>query len=293
MYTKEALRALGVTAADFTADERRRLDDDGFYVRTGVFSAAESEEMAEEFDRLHAAEGSKGGHEVHVEPGAPRVSNIFNKTTVYDRCLAMKPFLAACHYLLGEFKLHGANLRNPEKGKGHQDLHVDVPKKFDDDWWVVNAIVCFDDMTADNGPTRVVPGSHKWQPINVPAVNRGDWVPAPPTPEEAARAPKDLAAAYPGEVRVEAPKGSIIVCNSSGWHGGTVNTSGKNRRVLHLTYTRRDLPQQLVQRQYLTEALYKRMSPAQRFLMDIEPLPDGAAMMKSAGAGHQSTSWWA
>ncbi len=295
MYTKQALRELGVTTADFTDDERRQLDDNGFYVRTGVFSAAECAEMAAEFDRLHAAEGAeKGGHEVHVEPGAPRVSNIYNKTTVYDRCLAIRPLLAASRHLLGEFKLHGANLRNPEQGKGHQDLHVDVPKMFDDDWWVLNAIVTFDDMTTDNGPTRVVPGSHKWQPINVPAVNRGDWVPGTPTPEEAARVPKDLAAPYPGELRVEVPKGSVVVINSSMWHGGTVNVSGQKRRVLHLTYTRRDLPQQLVQRQYLTEGLYQRMSPAQRFLMDIEPLATlQAAQVKSAGAGHKAAGWWA
>ena len=98
--------------------------------------------------------------------------------------------------------------------------------------------------------TRVVPKSHKWPPINVAAVNRFDWVPGPLTPEEQALVPKDLAAPYPGEVLVEAPAGSIIVANSSIWHAGTRNISGKRRRVLHLTYTRRDLPQQLVQRQY-------------------------------------------
>lgn len=294
MYTKQALRQLGVTPADFTAAQRQGFDDNGFFTVNGVFSDADCEQMAAEFDRLHAAEGDRGGHEVHVEPGAPRVSNIYNKTTVYDRCLVIKPLLAASAYLLGEFKLHGANLRNPVKGKGHQDLHADVAKMFPDDWWVSNAIITFDDMSADNGPTRVVPGSHKWQPINVPAVNRGDWTPTPPTPEETARIPKDLAAPYPGEVRVEVPRGSVIIINSSLWHGGTTNVSGKNRRVLHLTYTRRDLPQQLVQRNYLTEGLFQRMSPAQRFLLDIEPLPEGmAANLRSAGDGHKADGWWA
>ena len=294
MYTKQALRELGVTPADLAPAQWHALETNGFYIVPGVFSATDCDEMATEFDRLHAAEGDQGGHEVHVEPGAPRVSNIYNKTAVYDRCLAIKPFLAASHHLLGEFKLHGANLRNPAKGKGHQDMHVDVPKLFADDWWVSNAIVTFDDMTLDNGPTRVVPGSHKWQPINVPAVNRGDWTPSPPTPTEAARVPKDLAAPYPGEVLVQAPRGSVIIINSSLWHGGTTNVSGNNRRVLHLTYTRRDLPQQLVQRTYLTEGLYKRMTAAQRFLMDIEPLPDGAsARLKSAGDGHKAAGWWA
>ncbi len=292
MYTKQALRSLGVTGGELSAAQRAALDRDGFFIVEGLYAAAECREMAEEFDRLHAAEGDRGGAEVHVEPGAPRVSNIFNKSAAYDRCLECKPLLAAAHYMLGEFKLHGANLRDPLKGEGHQDLHVDVPKLFADDWWVTNAIILFDDMTLDNGPTRVVPGSHRWPPMNVPYVNRGDWVPEPLTPDEQARIPSDLAAPYPGEVLATAPAGSVIIINSSMWHGGTRNISGDRRRVLHLTYTRRDLPQQLVQRDYLTEGLYARMSPAHRYLLDIEPQPEGAAT-RSAARRELARSWWA
>lgn len=292
MYTKQALHELGFSGPLLTDGEREALDRDGFFIAEGVYSKAECAEMAAEFDRLHAAEGERGGAEVHVEPGAPRVSNIFNKTDVYDRCLVCRPLLGAAQHLLGEFKVHGANLRDPLKGQGHQDLHVDVPKLFAGDWWVANAIILFDDMTLDNGPTRVVPGSHNWPAMNVPYVNRGDWVPAPLTPEEQARIPADLAAPYPGEVLATAPAGSVIVVNSSIWHGGTRNTSGARRRVLHLTYTRRDLPQQLVQREYLTEALYARLSPAQRFLMDVEPSPEGM-VQRSASRPELAKSWWA
>jgi hypothetical protein len=65
---------------------------------------------------------------VHVEPGARRLSNIFNKSTVFDPLLEIKPALAAAHYVLGEIKVHGANIRDPVQGHGHQQLHVDVPK---------------------------------------------------------------------------------------------------------------------------------------------------------------------
>lgn len=292
MYTKRALHDLGVTGADFTDSERRQLDENGFFIRHGIFDAAACREMAAEFDRLSAAEGGQGGHEVHIEPGAPRVSNIFNKSAVFDRCLGIKPVLAAAAHLLGEIKVHGANLRDPLQGQGHQDLHVDVPKHFEDDWWVLNVIVTFDDMTLDNGPTRVVPGSHKWPPINCSAVNRYDWEPVPLTPEEEAMIPQDLSAPFPGEVLVEAPAGSIVVANSAIWHGGTRNQSGKRRRVLHLTYTRRDLPQQLVQREHLKPATYERMSPMQRYLLDIEPLPDALAILKSARAPGAAKDWW-
>jgi hypothetical protein len=57
----------------------------------------------------------------------------------------------------------------------------------------------------------------------------------------------------------------------------TVNHSGRRRRVLHLTNTHRDLPQQLYQRDYLTKGLYRRMNRAHRWIMDIEPLEDGDA----------------
>ncbi len=290
MYTKQALRELGMGDGILDTEQLRALDQDGFIIIEGVYSPAACRRMAEAFDRLHAAEGERGGHEVHVEPGAPRVSNIFNKTDAYDDCLACAELLAASHHMLGEFKLHGANLREPAKGSGHQDLHCDVPKKFADDWWVTNGLILFDDMTRENGPTRVVPGSHRWPPMNVPHVNRADWEPAPLSAEEEARVPKDLAAPYPGEVLVTAPAGSVVIINSSIWHGGTRNDSGARRRVLHLTYTRRDLPQQLYQRDYLTKELYERMSPAQRFLLDIEPLTEGAEpgrMPKRDGK-----SWW-
>jgi hypothetical protein len=291
MYTKQALRELEVIGEELTEEQRRALDQDGFFIVPDYFSPEQCRQMAEEFDRLHAAEGDRGGHEVHVEPGAPRVSNIFNKTDVYDACLECKPFLAASHYLLGEIKVHGANLRDPLKGQGHQELHVDVPKRFPDDWWVSNALMLFDDMTLTNGPTRVIPGSHRWPPINVPTVNRADWEPPRLSPEEQALVPDDLAAAHPKEILVTAPAGSVVIVNSSLWHSGTRNQDGSRRRVLHLTYTRRDLPQQLTQRDYLTQALYERMSPAHRFLLDIEPLAEGLQVVRQP-KGAESRNWW-
>ncbi len=293
MDTTSALQALGVDDDAMIAAERAKLDTDGFFVREGVFDAAQCAAMGEAFDRLSAVEGDEGGHEVHVEPTARRVSDIFNKSDAFDACLEIAPLLAATHYLLGDFKVHGANLREPLKGGGHQDLHVDCPKLHPRDWWVTNAIVAFDDIVADNGPPRVVPGSHLWAPINVPYVNQGDWEPGPLSPEDAARVPDDLSAPYPGEVKLTAPRGSVAIINSSLWHAGTLNTSGKRRRVLHLTYTRRDLPQQLVQRAHLTPALYDRMSPAHRYLLDIED--DGIvdpSRLQSARKDVGSNHWW-
>jgi ectoine hydroxylase-related dioxygenase (phytanoyl-CoA dioxygenase family) len=290
MYTKQALHMLGVSRDSITEAQKQQLDRDGFFIVENVLDEGDLAVMRSEFERIHADEQGEGGHEVHVEPGARRISNIFNKTEAFDKCLWIPEILAASAYLLGEIKLHGANLRDPVKGHGQQDLHVDVPKKFRDDWWVVNSMIMLDDMTLNNGPTRVVPGSQWWAPINVPYVNIGDWEPEPLSAEDEARVPKDLAAPYPGEVLVEAPAGSAIICNSSMWHSGTLKKDNSYRRMLHLTYTRRDLPQQLLQLDYLTEELYKRMSPEKRYLMEIEPPKEGDGVLRQPGK--HGKGWW-
>lgn len=290
MYTKQAIRELGVNSVTLTAAQKQQLDEQGFFMVENVLSAAELAGMRAEFERIHAAEREQGGHEVHVEPGARRLSNIFNKTAAFDRCLAIPEILAAATWLLGEIKVHGANLRDPVTGHGQQDLHVDVPKKFADDWWVVNAMLMLDDMTLENGPTRVIPGSQHWAPINVPYVNQGDWEPAPLSAEDKARVPVDLGAPYPGEVLVTAPAGSAIICNSSMWHSGTVKQADVPRRMLHLTYTRRDLPQQLMQLDHLTQGLYDRMSPVHRYLLEIEPPREGEGLLRQPK--RESKGWW-
>ena len=290
MYTRQALHNLGIKLNCISDAQKKQLDDDGFFIVENVLSKSDIKTMRNEFERIHAAENERGGHEVHVEPGARRISNIFNKTTAFDKMLAIPEVLAASAYLLGEIKLHGANLRDPVKGYGQQDMHVDVPKKFDDDWWVVNSMIMLDDMTLDNGPTRVVPGSHKWAPINVPYVNIGDWEPAPLSAEDEARVPKDLGAPYPGELLVQAPAGSAIICNSSMWHSGTLKKADAPRRMMHLTYTRRDLPQQLLQLDYLTPELYNRMGPEQRYLMEIEPPKSGDGILRQPKKDHKG--WW-
>ncbi len=290
MYTRQALRELGVTPNTVSDAQKKQFDELGYIIVENVLTPEDCEKMRNEFERIHAAENDKGGHEVHVEPGARRLSNIFNKTDAFDKCLWIPEVLAVSAHALGEIKVHGANIRDPNKGYGQQELHVDVPKKFADDWWVVNSMIMFDDMTLDNGPTRIVPGSHWWAPINVPYVNIGDWEPQPLSPEDEARVPKDLLAPYPGEVLVEAPAGSAIICNSSMWHAGSVKKSDAHRRMLHLTYTRRDLPQQLTQLDYLTPELYNRMSPVKRYLMEIEPPKEGDQILRQPKKDHKG--WW-
>ena len=270
MNTAQALAALGIGEDSLTQEQLRALDVNGYFIVPEVFSPEEVAEMRAEFDRLQALEGNYGGHEVHIEPGAPRLSNLFNKSAAFDRCLACAPTLATAQLLLKEIKVYSLNARNPLKGEGQQPLHSDVPRLHPTDWRVVNSMIMLDDMTEENGPTRVVPGSHKWVPLNVPDINMDEVSHVEATAKDREIMPTDPWADYPGEVHITGKAGSVAVINGSIWHGGTRNKNGASRRVLHLAIGRRDRKQQLVEREHLTPELLNRSSPAQRFLLDIE-----------------------
>ena len=294
MDTKTALEQLGVSDGSLTGEQRRQLDEKGYFVLENAFSEEQRREMTAEVDRIVQAEGGMAS-EVSVESGATRISNIFNKSTAFDCLLEIRPLLAASHYLLGEFKVHGANMREPHTGHGQQPLHSDSVKLDDGRWCLVNSLITFDAMTLENGPTRVVPGSHRWPPLNVPGENAvyaaatprkephhwaaegesvaGHSAQSPVMevePGDAGKAPADPYAPYPGEVLVTVPARSVVVCNAHMWHSGTRKRTADRRRQLHLSYTRRDLPQQLVQRNYITPQLYARLNEAQRYLLDVE-----------------------
>ncbi|MEO8667355.1 MAG: hypothetical protein ABI399_02495 [Bauldia sp.] len=113
MNTAQALAQLGVSSADLTAEQRKAFDEQGFFIVPDVFSPAEVAEMLAEVKRVAEIEGQFGGHEVHIEPGASRLSNLFNKSPAFDRCLGCPPTLAAANYLLGEIHVGSLNERSP------------------------------------------------------------------------------------------------------------------------------------------------------------------------------------
>ena len=288
------IAAFDIGPTDFGASQRHDLEQNGYFRTNGAFTLSQCAQMAAAFDRIKEQEGVRAGHEVSQEPGAVRISNIFNKSDAFDCTLNCKPLLAAARYLLGDCKVHGANVREPQRGAGQQVLHSDVTRLPDGGWRVINALILLDDMTLENGPTRVVPGSHNWPAINVPGENvikeaTGALMSSPNKTEDWAFegketlnqdvvesgigqdgiTPESPFAPYPGEELLTAPTGTVIVTNGHLWHSGTRNLSGARRRMLHLSYTPRGQPQQFDQRTNLTPTLYERMSAVSRYLLGI------------------------
>jgi len=113
-------------------------------------------------------------------------------------------------------------------GQGAQELHRDrfiwskgLPREIEPQ---LNTIFALTDFTAENGATRVVPGSHRW-----------DW-------ERIAREDETTQAVM--------PRGSVLVYTGSVIHSGGENRAQSDRIAMNLTFVNAWLRQE--ENQYLT-----------------------------------------
>ena len=246
-----ALADLGVIADSIDDSTRERLDRDGYVALPGVLSASQITYLRARIAELLALEGGQAGLEVHQEAGTDRLADLVNKDPAFDICFTEPRLLACVAHVLADFKLSSLNFRAALPGSGLQELHTEGGPVTDlADFQVCNSIWLLDDFTAENGATRVVPGSHRSgkSPRDV-MTNRRDH--------------------HPDEVLLLAPAGTVVVFNSHLWHGGTVNHSKGSRRAMHSYFTRRHNGQQLDQKKYIRQETLDRLAPAAQFILDV------------------------
>lgn len=253
MEISTALTALHVHDDTLTLDEINQLDEQGYLPLYNILTQEQVAAIRTRLDELCAEEGEKAGTEVHQEAGTARLSNLVNKDPMFDICFTHPRVLAAMnHVLSSDFKLSSLNSRAALPSEGLQALHADWGEAVEaGDYQVCNSIWLLVDFTAENGATRVVPGTHR----------------SGQRPQDALDDPQ---ATHPDEIQLTAPAGTVVIFNSHLWHGGTVNQSDKPRYALHSYYCRRHQPQQLNQREYLSESTIARLSESARFILDVE-----------------------
>ena len=196
--------------------------------------------------------------EVHQEaPGVRRVADLVNKGAEFDVAYTHPRVMRAVEHVLGaSYKLSSLNLREPRPGAGAQPLHVDWPHSTErGEFYACNTLWVLDDYEADNGATRVVPGSHLWR-------------------QTPAQGMADPQAAHPQEVRLRPKAGSVIVLNSHVWHGGTPNRSGARRRILQSYFAHRAATPQLCQRAYIRPETWHRVGERARWVLDVTAYGD-------------------
>ena len=232
-----------------TDSDRQQLEEQGFLALPGLMSEAEVETFRSRVEELFALEGDQSGSEFKQEPGARRLANAVDKGEIFEKVIETPRVLECIEAVLGpDFKLSSLNIRsaNPH-GKSAQPLHVDSGELPDYRGNAVcNSVWMLDDFTEQNGALRVVPGSHKWMRL----------------PEPGAK--------VEGEMLVTGRAGTVVVMNAHVWHGGTENRTDRQRRAMHVYYTRGDKPQQQYQKRLVRPEVQERLSPLGRKLLALD-----------------------
>ncbi|MFB5079563.1 phytanoyl-CoA dioxygenase family protein [Raoultella sp. C349492] len=247
------LDALGANIA-LTEKMKEELNTLGYTVVHGVADPQWLEAMRDLIDEIVEKEGDNLAIEHHQEATATRIANLINKGVIWEKVWAHPLILSACRYIFqGDFKISSLNAREALLNGGSQPLHADWKKPRPDfpKVHLVNTIWAIDDLSAENGAPRIIPGTHL----------------RPELPEDVLEDPE---LPHPDEVVFAAPAGSVMIYNAHTWHGGTCNHIGSRRRVLHGLYIdRQDTPQQDQQR-WLRPETASRLTPAQKWLLDVK-----------------------
>ncbi len=234
--------------------QKHSLDTFGFLIIPQAIDQETVAQLNKRCDELMATEGDEGGKEVHTEAGTNRLSNLINKGEIFKVILNHPQVLSAlAHVLGGDMKLSSLNARFAQPGHGRQALHTDGGFPNDaqtNTYYVCNSLWVLEDISAQNGATRVVPGSHH----------------SLQGPNEIMDNPLDD---HPAQTIVSAKAGDVIVFNSHLWHGGTLNASNKLRRCMHGYFTRRSCPQQTEQRKWLSKETINGLSDWEKYLCDV------------------------
>ncbi|MCS4270015.1 MULTISPECIES: phytanoyl-CoA dioxygenase family protein [Raoultella] len=247
------LDALGANIA-LTEKMKEELNTLGYTVVHRVADPQWLEAMRDLIDAIVEKEGDNLAIEHHQEATATRIANLINKGVIWEKVWSHPLILSACRYIFqGDFKVSSLNAREALLNGGSQPLHADWKKPRPDfpKVHLVNTIWAIDDLSAENGAPRIIPGTHL----------------RPELPEEVLEDPEQP---HPDEVVFAAPAGSVMIYNAHTWHGGTCNNIGSRRRVLHGLYIdRQDTPQQDQQR-WLRPETASRLTPAQKWLLDVK-----------------------
>lgn len=242
-----------------TLQEQHQLDEQGYLVLESCMDSELLDGLRTRILALFEEEGDRAGSEFRTEENARRLANLVDKGEVFRRAIVLPQVLNFVRRVLGaDCKLSSLNARSadPHTDVG-QPLHVDMGAVPDDKgYWVCNTVWMLDDFTLENGPTRMIPGSHKWgtRPQDVLA---------------------DPLAPHPQEVLLTGKAGGIAVMNAHMWHGGTANRTSLPRLAMHAFYCRRDKPQQQYQKQLLRPEVQAALSPdARRILALDDPMND-------------------
>lgn len=230
-------------------DAGAALTDAGFAVIPGPVPPEGLPDLVPASDAAMAA--GAGTADYRVGSTTTRLLDLVDRGAAFDPIYVHPPLLEAVARVIGgPFRLSAMLGRTLRPGTGAQELHADLPRD-DPARPMVGFILMLDPFRADNGATRVVPGSHRW-------------------PEVPAAVLSDPRAAYAGEVLACGPAGALLVFDASAWHGHTANTSGAPRRSIQGYVVPRDAPSGSNLASRLRPETLARIGPLAKYVLAVE-----------------------
>jgi ectoine hydroxylase-related dioxygenase (phytanoyl-CoA dioxygenase family) len=189
-----------------------RLTRDGYVFVSGLMAGGELQAARGDLGRVLAA--TPTGRNAFEGFGTQRVYALFAKTRTFDRAAVHPLLLDVLDRVLVQYQLSAPVGIRIGPGETAQVLHRDdaiYPLPEPHPTVVVNTMWPLDEFTEANGATRLIPGSHLWEPGRQPAAS-DEVVAATMSP------------------------GTVMFYLGGLWHGGGANRTARPRLGVILEY---------------------------------------------------------
>jgi ectoine hydroxylase-related dioxygenase (phytanoyl-CoA dioxygenase family) len=185
------------------------VEANGYAIIRDVLDRPACEALAAEIDRIEAEHGIEFGTNDFEGLRTRRIFNLIARGPLFRDLVLNEQVLEVMNALLGvDFLLSGTTSMHICPGETAQLLHADdgmitLPRPHPPT--LITNMWALSDFTAENGATRLVPGSHL-----------REGMPRPGEEHE--------------PIAAEMSAGSVLVLHGSTWHGGGQNTTPEGER---------------------------------------------------------------
>ena len=215
----EFRRELNRTIRDLGLVENvAELDVQGYTVVKNAAPRALFDELRTAITDIAADRKTKGLYGDRRGVFSDNIMNCSAKGVAFEKALMNPSLNALMAYLLGDgYVLNASSAAVVEQGAPALPIHSDnayVPDPFPS--WALSATSVWfpEDVTAESGASRVVPGSHRFNRQPLPGEGESD------------------------AVAIEVPAGSVVIWNGATWHGNCGRIAAGERVTFHTSFCR-------------------------------------------------------
>lgn len=224
-----------------------RMERDGYTIVEGVLDAGAVAALRGDVRRLERELATRPAANLFEGVRTLRIYNLLAHGAIYQAIPVHERVLPIVEGVLDRGCLV-SSLSSIDIGPGEtaQPMHADdqlIPLPKPHVSIICNTMWALTDFTADNGATRLVPGSHR----------------APRSPQPFGEPVATIAAAMPA--------GSVLVFDGSIWHGGGANATAESRLGIAMNYCAGWLRQQENQQLGIPVEIARAFSPRLRKLV--------------------------